>query len=53
MVNGNLVGPASQDVFADPVPIIGADPGLVSALRLPDRVLDPFAGILPVMPGRA
>jgi hypothetical protein len=53
MVNGDLLGPAFQDVFGDPVTVVGADPGLVGALRLSERVLDAFAGILPVVPGRA
>lgn len=53
MVHGDLIGPASQNVLRYPVTVPGADPRFIGPLRLAERVLDAFAGVLPVMPGRA
>jgi hypothetical protein len=53
VVNGDLIGPASQDAFLDPDTVRAVDPGLIGPLGLREGVLDLLARVLPVMPGRA
>jgi hypothetical protein len=52
MVNRDLLGPAVQNVLCDPVAVRRADPRFIGPFGLSERVLDAFAGVLPVMPGR-